>query len=139
MSTPPVNPPVNTPMNNLDMDDRYGRKRTPFRFVLYALFIALIGWLFWTGIYHSNPEIRANLISFKEVNEKSMSITFDLTRRDPNQVIDCRLTAVDIDKYIVGEIVHRIPAGQKFLRVITEIPTRTHSVSASVVRCYPAD
>lgn len=131
MSTSPVNP--------LDMDDRYGRKRTLARFIPYAIFTALLGWLFWTGVYHSNPEIRANLISFKEVNEKSMSITFDLTRKDPNQVIDCRLTAVDIDKYIVGEIVHRILAGQKFQRVITEIPTRTHSVSASVVRCYPAD
>lgn len=122
----------------LDMDDRYGRKSSPLRFIPYAIFAALVGWLFWTGYFHSNPTVTANLISFKEVNEKSMGITFEITRNDPKQAIDCTLTAVDLDKFIVGEIVHRIPAGEKHLRVTTQIPTRVHSVSASVVRCYAA-
>jgi hypothetical protein len=123
----------------LDMDDRYGRKRSPLRFIPYAIFVALLGWLFWVGFYHSNPTVTANLLSFKELNEKTMGITFEITRNDPNQAIDCALTARDLDKIIVGEIVHRIPAGEKNLRVSTEIPTRAHSVSASVVRCFAAD
>ncbi len=123
----------------LDMDDRYGRKRSPMRFIPFAIFAGLVGWLFWAGYFHSNPTVTANLISFKEMNEKSMGITFEITRKDPNQAIDCTLTAVDFDKFIVGEIVHRIPAGEKNLRVTTQIPTRVKSVSASVVRCYAAN
>lgn len=123
----------------LDMDDRYGRKKSPYRVIPFLIFAGLIGWLFWAGYFHSNPTVTANLLSFKEINNKSMGITFEITRNNPNQVIDCRLTASDYDKFIVGEIVHRIPAGEKHLRVTTQIPTRVHSVSASVVRCYAAN
>lgn len=125
--------------NELDLDDRYGRKRSPVRWIPYAIFLALIGWLFWTAFYHSNPTVTANLISFKELNEKSMGITFEITRNNPNQSIDCTLIAVDLDKFIVGEIVHNIPAGEKHERVEAMIPTRVHSVSASVVRCFAAN
>lgn len=123
----------------LDMDDRYGRKRSRYRFIPYVIFTALVGWLFWTGFYHSNPTVTANLLSFKEVSEKSMGITFEITRNNPDQIIDCRLTAVDFDKFIVGEVVHRIPAGEKHLKVYAEIPTRARSVSADVVRCFAAN
>ena len=123
----------------LDMDDRYGRNRSRLRFLPILIFVSLIGWLFWAGFYHSNPTVTANLLSFKEINEKSMGITFEITRSNPNQEINCTLTARDIDKIIVGEIVHRIPAGEKNLRVSAEIPTRSHSVTASVVRCFAAN
>ena len=125
--------------SSLDMDDRYGRKRSRYRFIPYAIFMALVGWLFWTGFYHSNPTVTANLLSFNEVSEKSMGITFEITRNNPDQIIDCRLTAVDFDKFIVGEVVHRIPAGEKHLQVHTEIPTRARAVSADVVRCFAAN
>ena len=123
----------------LDMNDRYGRKPSRLRFLPILIFVSLIGWLFWAGFYHSNPTVTANLLSFKEINEKSMGITFEITRSNPNQAIDCTLTASDLDKIIVGEIVHRIPSGEKNLRVSTEIPTRSHSVTASVVRCFAAN
>ncbi len=123
----------------LDMDDRYGRKRSKKRFIPYLIFASLIGWLFWTGVYHSNPTVVSNLLSFKEIDEKNMSIYFEITRNNPKQEIDCTLAAVDLDKFVVGEIVHRIPAGEKHVRVTATIPTRVHSVSASVVRCFAAD
>jgi hypothetical protein len=121
------------------MDDRYGRKRSRYRLIPYAIFMVLVGWLFWTGFYHSNPTVTANLLSFKEMSEKSMGITFEITRNNPDQIIDCRLTAVDFDKFIVGEVVHRIPAGEKHLQVHAEIPTRARAVSANVVRCFAAN
>jgi hypothetical protein len=129
-------------MSGLDLDDRYGRKRTPVRFAKYLIFALLFGalftWLVWSATYHSNPTVVPNLISFKESNEKSMGIKFEITRNDPNQPIDCKLTAVDIDKYVVGEITYRIPAGDRHEVISTQIPTRAHSVSASVERCVAA-
>ena len=123
----------------LDFDDRYGRTRTKgersSRVFLIVLIIALLGWFIWAATYHSDPSVKKDLISFKAVNEKSMGIKFRVTRNDPNQALDCRLIAVDIDKYVVGEITYRVPAGQKSQIIETQIPTRSYSVSASVARC----
>ena len=126
-------------MEPLDLDDRYGRRRSPSRFFAYAIFTLLLIWLFWSASFHSNPVVVSNLISFKEIDAKSMGIKFEITRKDPNQVINCRLTAVDIDKYVVGEITYRIPSGVRHEVINTQIPTRAHSVSASVVRCTAAN
>ena len=97
--------------------------------------MALVAWLFWSASYHSNPTVSANLMSFNAVSEKSMSIRFEITRRNGEQPITCRLTAVDIDKFIVGEIQYRIAPGAKHEVIETQIPTRALSVSASVARC----
>lgn len=66
-----------------------------------------------------------------------MGIKFEITRNDPKQVIQCTLSAVDIKMNVVGEISYRIPEGSKHQVVSTVIPTRAHSVSASVERCVP--
>ena len=121
----------------LDLEDRYGRKRSSLRYLLYLIFLALLGWLYWSGSYHSNPVVVPNLISFKAIDEKQMGINFEITRRDPNQAITCRLTAIDIDKYIVGEVEYRVAPGDKHMTISTTIPTRSKSVSASVVSCVP--
>ena len=132
---------MNSELEPLDLDDRYGRKKANkgnqfgLRTLVIAVFIALVAWLFWSAFYHSNPTVSANLMSFKAVNEKSMGIKFEITRRDRQQPITCRLTAVDIDKFIVGEIQYRIAPGAKHEIIETQIPTRAQSVSASVVRC----
>ena len=126
----------------LDLDDRYGRKRksgpNSAKFFLVLLILALFGWFIWAATYHSDPQIKVNLISFKAASEKSMGINFQVVRRDPNQPLDCQLVAVDIDKYVVGEITFRVAAGNKTELISTVIPTRSKSVSASVTRCVVA-
>lgn len=138
-------------MSALDLDDRYGRKRSRSRFFGYLIYLilALISliWLIWSGSYHSNPVVDPNLISFHAIDDKNMGITFEITRRDPKQAITCRLTAVDIDKYFVGEVQYRIPpttksrnqGSDKHLVITTKISTRSRAVSASVVSCSPTD
>lgn len=125
-------------VGTLNMDDRYGRKKSPFRAVPILIFLALLAWLIWSATFHSNPEMRATLISFKEANPKSMVINFEIVRSNPKQAILCTLTATDYDQYVVGEIQYRIPAGAKREVISTAIPTRSHSVSAGVNRCIRA-
>ena len=55
----------------LNMDDRYGRKKSPLRVIPYLIFALLIGWLFWSATHHSNPTVAVNLISFKEIGRAS--------------------------------------------------------------------
>lgn len=133
--------PSDAPEEYLDLNDRYGlattRGRVLERVFVLAVSLSLIAWLLWSANYHSDPQIKSDLISFKSVNEKSMGINFQITRRDPGQPIECRLVAVDIDKYVVGEISYRIPAGKKRELITALIPTRSYAVSASVSRCTP--
>lgn len=131
--------PSDAPEEYLDLNDRYGlantRGRVIERVFIIALALSLITWLFWSANYHSDPQIKADLISFKAVSEKSIGINFQIIRREPGQSIECRLVAVDIDKYVVGEISYRIPAGKKRELISALIPTRSYAVSASVSRC----
>lgn len=131
------------PDGALNLDDRYGRIKTTGdklgKVFAATLLVALISWLLWAANYHSDPVVKVNLISFKAINEKSMGINFQITRRDPAQPIECTLVAVDIDKYVVGEIEYRIAPGKKRETINTMIPTRSYSVSALISRCAAAD
>lgn len=123
----------------LDFDDRYGRTNTRGltmgKVLIVALVIALSGWLIWAANFHSDPAVKVNLISFKAIDEKNMGIKFQVIRRDPEKKVECRLIAVDIDKYVVGEVSVNVPAGEKNQIIESQIPTRSLAVSASVSRC----
>lgn len=105
-----------------------------------ALLLAVfLPWLSWSAWHHSNPEIRVTLISFQNVTEKSIEITYLVERRDPQQPLKCTLLARDIDKNIVGEIEDFIPASNSGSTTkTTTIPTRIAPVNAAVLECNAA-
>lgn len=116
--------------------DRYGIHRRP-RWKLIALIIAAagIGWTAWAGLHHANPEIRSTLISFTPVDQKSISIRYEVIRRTATREFICTLVARDIDKNIVGEIDDLIPAGESHVTRQVLIPTRVNPVNAAVQNC----
>ncbi|NCW35068.1 MAG: DUF4307 domain-containing protein [Actinobacteria bacterium] len=118
---------------------RYGIKESSrWRLVAVGILIIGIPWLIWTALYHSNPEIRFSLVSFTSIDEKSISITFDITRKDPATPLRCTLVARDFDKNVVGESEELIPpAKEKLVRHTATIPTRLKAVNADVLRCAP--
>jgi hypothetical protein len=95
--------------------------------------------LIWTAWVHSNPESRVALISFEAIDDRSISITFALTRRNPKTEFICTLLARDIDKNVVGEIDLPVPAGVENQKITAEIPTRLPAVNASVIDCRAAE
>ena len=125
------------------LEDRYGinahrnsAARTSWRWV--ALLLAVIGlpWLFWSAWHHSNPEFRTSLVSFRTIDDRSMEITFDITRRDPSRPLTCTVNARDFDNNVVGEKdVAVVGGGPKLMRQRVEIPTRIRAVSAEILRC----
>lgn len=114
--------------------DRYGM-RSSSRWIVFALLFAGLGviWVVWAGVHHANPEIRATLISFAPINEKSISIRYEVIRRNPSEKVSCTLIARDFDKNIVGQIEDQIPMGETTREVV--IPTRVNAVNAAVSRC----
>jgi hypothetical protein len=117
-------------------EDRYGVRPTK-GWVAPAVVIAVMGisWLVWAGLHHSNPNIRASVISFTATTDREMSIRYEVVRQDKNQVLTCTLVARDYDKTVVGQIEDEIGPGLEVVQKTTDIPTRSQGVNADVVAC----
>ena len=120
-----------------DFNDRYGI-RPRHAWISYAVVCAILGggWLVWSALDHSNPQIRTSLISFNNQDPRKVEVRYSVTRRDPNEVITCTLVARDFGVNIVGQIDDLIPAGEKYTERVATIPTRADAVNAGILSCH---
>ena len=117
-------------------EERYGvAKATRWPAIALVVAIVGIGWLMWTALYHSNPSLRSQLVSFTITNDRSASVRYFIERQDSNQVVVCTLIARDFDKSVVGQIDQEIPAGKSKVELVTVVPTRSEAVNADVSSC----
>ena len=117
-------------------EERYGAAKAT-RWPAIALVVAIlgIGWLMWSALYHSNPPLRSQLVSFTITNDREASVRYFIERTDSQQVVVCTLIARDYDKNIVGQIDQEIGAGKSKVELVTVVPTRSESVNADVSSC----
>ena len=117
-------------------EERYGASK-PTRWPVIALLVGVvgIGWLMWSALYHSNPSLRSQLVSFTITDDRAASVRYFIEREDSNQVVVCTLIARDFDKNIVGQIDQEIPAGKSKVELVTDVPTRSEAVNADVSSC----
>ena len=117
-------------------EERYGvAKATRWPAIALVVGILGIGWLVWSALYHSNPPLRSQLVSFTITDDRATSVRYFIERQDSNQVVVCTLIARDFDKNIVGQIDQEIPAGKTKVELVTEVPTRSEAVNADVSSC----
>ena len=120
--------------------ERYGIKanRQKNIWLLIGGSILAIIWFIWSGTNIANPEVRTELISFKVIDNQSVSITYKISVKNRNISHSCDLVARDIDKNVVGELTDNFKAGQlidgKNLRTVV-ISTRTPAVNAGISSC----
>ena len=92
----------------------------------------------WSGFNAANPDVRSELISFKVLDDQSISITYKITVRDLSKDHSCSVVARDIDKNTVGQVADLMPAGSLpaggNLRTV-EIATRLPAVNAGIASC----
>ena len=120
--------------------ERYGIKSNQrsnlWLIIGFAVIAAL--WFIWSGTNIANPQVRSQLISFKVIDNQSISITYTLQVKNLNLPHSCDLVARDIDKNIVGEVTDQYKAGQivagKNLQTVV-ISTRTPAVNAGISSC----
>lgn len=120
-------------------EERYG-VATSTKWPAIALLFAIlgIGWLMWSALYHSNPPLRSQLVSFTITNDREASVRYFIERGDSQQVVVCTLIARDFYKNIVGQIDQEIPAGGSKVELVTVVPTRSEAVNADVSSCRAA-
>ena len=117
-------------------EERYGvTKATRWPAIALVVGILGIGWLVWSALYHSNPPLRSQLVSFTITDDRAASVRYFIERQDRNQVVVCTLIARDFDKNIVGQIDQEIPAGKTKVELVTDVPTRSEAVNADVSSC----
>ena len=119
---------------------RYGIKKAGGnRYPLIAVSALIVSaWFIWSGYNAANPEVRADLISFKNIDDQSISITYSIQVRNINIDHSCSLIARDLEKNTVGEVSDLMPAGSllagKNQRTVV-ISTRLPAVNAGISSC----
>ena len=61
--------------------ERYGIKaaKNP-RYLLAGILLSIVAaWFIWSGFNAANPDVRSELISFKVLDDQSISITYKIT------------------------------------------------------------
>jgi hypothetical protein len=119
-----------------DYNDRYGVKK-PRSWIAIALITAIVGvgWVTWAGLYHSNPQIRVQLISFTVDSDRAVSVRYFVDRNSADTASICTVIARDFYKDIVGQIDIEIPAGKEKVELVSVVPTRSQAVNADVSTC----
>ncbi len=119
-----------------DYNDRYGVKKGR-SWIAVALITALVGvgWITWAGLYHSNPGLRVQLISFTVDSDRAVSVRYFVERQSPEDATICTVIARDFYKDIVGQIDIEIPAGKEKVELVSVVPTRSQAVNADVSSC----
>jgi len=119
-----------------DYNDRYGVKK-PRNWIAFALITAIVGvgWITWAGLYHSNPEIRVQLISFTVDSDREVSVRYFVERDSADATTICTVIARDFYKDIVGQIDIEISSGKEKVELVSVVPTRSQAVNADVSSC----
>jgi nitrogen regulatory protein PII-like uncharacterized protein len=119
-----------------DYNERYGlRKKRSWVGVALITAIVGVGWITWAGLYHSNPEIRVQLISFTVDSDREVSVRYFVERDSAEAVSICTVIARDFYKDIVGQIDVEIPSGEEKVELVSIVPTRSLAVNADVSTC----
>lgn len=121
------------------MNERYGRRghQSGRRGILLAavtFFTALIAFVAWSGWHYATTTIRTQVVSF-EGDQTSVTIRYQLTRRNADAAVTCRITAQDYDRKVVGEIVDEIGPGLRVLTRYVEVPTLKRAAAGFVGPC----
>ena len=121
-----------------DYNERYGlRKKRSWVGIALITAVVGVGWITWAGLYHSNPEIRVQLISFTVDSDREVSVRYFVERDRVEATSICTVIARDFYKNIVGQKDEEIPAGEPKVELVTVVPTRSQAVNADVSSCRP--
>ena len=119
-----------------DYNERYGlRKKRSWVGIALITAIVGVGWITWAGLYHSNPEIRVQLISFNVDSDRAVSVRYSVDRNSADAISICTVIARDFYKDIVGQIDVEIPSGKEKVELVSVVPTRSLAVNADVSTC----
>ena len=106
-----------------DLTARYGapsRWRRPVTIAIAVVLTAVgLVWLGWTAWFHSNPDVRSEVVTFEVTGDHEIEARVDVWLED-GVAATCRIRAIAEDKTAVGELAFTPVEGTNDVVIRTE-------------------
>lgn len=132
---------MNAAKNSIQ-EERYGETRNQ-KFsgkivvvILAVMLAAALAYAVNQYLRTSDADVTAQESGGEIVSDERMTMSIDVTRKDPQKAAYCIVTALDYDKNEVGRREFVIPAGgESVQRFKVDIPTRERGYAATAYGC----
>lgn len=106
--------------------------------MLGVAFALLLGsWTLWTALWHANPPVSAQVLSFEVVSDSEVRVVLHVDRPDPSVAGVCTVITQATNYQQVGELDVRIAPGTARLTDVTvTVRTISRATSASLQGCH---
>ena len=123
-------------MSDVGLAERYGspsplRRRLVIGFSV-VLALVFLGWLAWTALAHSDPEVRSDMVTYKVDGEHAATARIDVRIDGDDVVATCRLRAHAEDHTVVGELSFEVTSADLGPGTTIEREVRTERLATSV-------
>ncbi len=129
-------------MSDLDRPDLASRYAGPGRFqravalvIVAALVLSGVGFLGWSVIFHSNPEVQSRLTAFHIDNDHQASVAFTVVRKASDIAATCALQAIAEDHTIVGAATIVVASGPPEQSLTAQIRTEREATAVDLIGC----
>ncbi len=126
-----------------DLAYRYGLPGRTNRLVAGVLVGALVagagGFLGWTVLFHGDPTVRSQLLTYDVLSEHDAQALFQVVREDRTTEAVCRLQALAEDHAVVGELTLPVTDGPEEQTLPVSIRTERRATSITSLGCTAAD
>ena len=126
-----------------DLAYRYGLPGRTNRLVAGVLVGALVagagGFLGWTVLFHGDPAVRSQLLTYDVLSEHDAQALFQVVREDRTTEAVCRLQALAEDHAVVGELTLPVTDGPEEQTLPVSIRTERRATSITSLGCTAAD
>ncbi len=103
-----------------------------------AVAVVFLGWLGWTAVVHSTPEVESELVTFDIVDDHTATALISVNRRDDDVAATCLVRAFAEDHSVVGEE-SWTPEGEGEQETDVTIRTEREATSVELVGCTTPD
>ena len=122
-----------------DLAYRYGMPGRTNRLVAGVLVGALVagagGFLGWTVLFHGDPAVRSQLLTYDVLSEHEAQALLQVVRADPTTEAVCRLQALAEDHAVVGEVTLSVTEGPVDQTLSAPVRTERRATSVASLGC----
>ena len=126
-----------------DLAYRYGLPGRTNRLVAGVLVGALVagagGFLGWTVLFHGDPAVRSQLLTYEVLSEHDAQALFQVVREDLTTEAVCRLQALAEDHAVVGEVTVPVTDGAEDQTLQLSIRTERRATTVASSGCTTAE